>query len=371
MIYFSVPADFDIGTLERMHHLNKIYDDCRIKEVYGQITIGDIQSSGRLTDVLPQVDRYKIEQYVNQAANFGVEFNYTLNPSCFGNQEFSEVGIEQINILLNNIWNMGIRNLTLVSPALIEISIATGLKFNIKASTICEINTPLKADFYKKLGVKRLVVDADITRCFVKLRDICKSFGEGVEIIANNVCRRNCAYKMFHYNHEAHCTSQSTQTIKDYFANRCSMQNTKDAETLMKLNWIRPEDLHFYESCGIKNFKIQGRQNILACDLIKTVQSYFERNYDGNLYDLITLFYPYDAYQHYIDNKKLNGFLDKFYEDPNFCRDLCGECRYCLKYANSCVDNKKEERITSMAKRVFEKYDKFAQTLRDINIENK
>ena len=206
MIYFSVPADFDVSTLERLHHLNKTYDDCHIKEVYGQITIGDIQSSGRLTDVLPLVDKYKLEQYVNQATNYGIEFNYTLNPSCFGNQEFSEVGIKQIDILLNNIWNMGIKNLTLVSPALIEIAIATGLKFDIKASTICEINSPSKADFYKKLGVKRLVVDADITRCFVKLRDICKSFGEGVEIIANNVCRRNCAYKIFHYNHEAHCT---------------------------------------------------------------------------------------------------------------------------------------------------------------------
>lgn len=369
MIYFSLPADFDVDTLKKLNYINNTYDDCCIKEVYGQITIGAIQNSGRVTNVLPQVDKHKFEQYVKQATNYGIEFNYTLNPSCFGNYEFSEIGIKQINTLLNNIWDMGVKNLTLVSPALIEIAIATGLKFDIKASTICEINSPSKANFYKKLGVKRLVVDADITRCFVKLKDICKSFGDGVEIIANNVCRKNCAYKIFHYNHEAHCTFQSIQIVKDYFSNRCLMQNVEDAETLMKLNWIRPEDLHFYESCGIHNFKIQGRQNILVCDLIKTVEAYCKRNYDGNLYDLITLFYPYNTYQHYIDNKKLDGFLDKFYEDPNFCNDMCGDCRYCLEYANNCIDNKKAVRIASIAKRVFEKHDKFKQTLKNINIE--
>ena len=361
MIYFSVPADFLLSTLEKIDQLNKIHKDCRVAEVYGQITIGDILSSGRVINVLPQVDLNKLAHYVDQAKKYGIEFNYVLNPSCFGNQEFSSAGIKQVKMLLQNIWDIGIKNITLASPALIEISIATNLNFDIKASTICEINSPAKASFYKKLGVKRIVVDADITRSFVKLRDICKVFGEGVEIIANNVCRKNCPYKMFHYNHEAHSTSQSMQTIKDYFANRCLYENASDDTSYMKLNWIRPEDLHFYESCGINNFKIQGRQYILTSDMIKTVQSYFERSYDGNLYDLITLFSSHNSNQYFIDNKKLNGFIDKFYEEPDFCHDLCEECNYCFTF--DCTDHKKIERINSLVRRTLKEKDGFTRMI--------
>lgn len=365
MVCFSVPADFEMGTLEKIYYLNQSYDKSCVKEVYGQMTLGDIQSSGRLTDVLPRVDIQGLENYVKKAAKYGINFNYTFNPSCYGNKEFSLHGIKQVNKLLNTIWEIGIKNLTIASPALIEIANSTGRKFEIKASTICEINSPAKAEFYKNLGVERLVVDADITRDFVKLRNIFKKFGDGVEVIVNNVCRKNCAYKMFHYNHEAHCTSESTQTVNDYYANRCIMENVNNVEAYIKMCWIRPEDLHFYESCGIKNFKIQGRQNINKSNLIKTIESYFERNFDGNLYDLINLFSANDIGQQYIDNKKLDGFIDKFYEEPDFCMDLCGECGYCLGYAKRCIDNRKAERIQSMAKRIIVKRDKFAQLLED------
>lgn len=358
---FSIPADFSLSTLEKIAKLNEMYEDCRVMEVYGQITKGNICNSGRVLSVLPQVDLGRLEEYVRQAKQYGIEFNYVLNPSCLGNQEFSLNGANQVKMLLRNLWDIGIGNLTLTSPALIEIAIATGLEFNIKASAICEINSPTKAFFYKELGVDRIVVDADITRDFGKLRDICKAFGEGVEIIANNVCRRNCPYKMFHYNHESHGTSQSPETIKDYFANRCLYEKANDDYSYMKMCWIRPEDIHYYESCGIHNFKIQGRQYILSSDIIRTLQAYFERSYDGNLYELLYLFTSHNANQYFIDNKKLNGFIKKFYDESEFCRDMCEECHYCETF--DCTEHVKVERINSLVRRTLKENDDFRQMI--------
>lgn len=36
------------------------------------------------------------------------------------------------------------------------------------------------------------------------LKNICNIFGDGVEIIVNNICINNCIYKRSHYCHDAH-----------------------------------------------------------------------------------------------------------------------------------------------------------------------
>ena len=72
----------------------------------------------------------------------------------------------------------------------------------------------------------------------------------------------------------------------------------------IRLNWIRPEDLHYYYELGIRHFKIQGRQNVVTGDVVKTLRYYIDEDFNGNLYDLITLFSPYNAFQPYMDNKQ-------------------------------------------------------------------
>ena len=324
MKYFSLPADFRHSTLDRYQELNHRYKDSKIVETYGQVTAGTVLNSGRVTAVLPEVDFRGLEQYVKYSSDRNMEFNYTLNPACLGNLEFSAQGIRQVQRLLERLYNMGVSWLTVSSPSLIELVRASGLKFRMKASALCEITSPGKALFYKKSGMERMVVDPDVTRDFRVLRNICKVFGEGVEIIVNNVCYKNCAYKMFHYNHEAHRTPANTsQTITEYYFNRCSLQKAGSIENPIRLNWIRPEDLKYYKEVGISYLKIQGRQNVLQGDVVKALTHYIGENYDGNLFDLITIFAPYNAFQPYIDNKKLEGFVQRFFQHPLEMKRKC------------------------------------------------
>ncbi|MBU3198528.1 U32 family peptidase [Clostridium estertheticum] len=360
MRYFSVPANFNKETIDKLSQLNEIYSNSKVIETYGQITEGSIISSGRETDVLPTINYEELNKYVRYSMDKGISFNYTLNAACLGNKEFSQEGINELKKLLKNIKNIGITNLTVASPPIMELVKSLQFDFKIKASAICEITSPSKALFYKRNGIERAVIDPDITRDFKTIKNISKVFGNGLEIIVNNVCYKNCAYKMYHYNHEAHCCSSNTsQVIKDYYFNRCSLQKAGGVKNSMRLNWIRPEDLKYYENSGIKYFKIQGRQNVLRGDIVKTVEAYFKEDFDGNLFDLITLFAPYNAFQPYMDNKKLDGFVKGFYDHPGLCSDVCEKCNYCDKYASKCMDKEIVKGINKQAIDFYWEYDKY------------
>ncbi len=366
MKYFSVPADFKLDTIDRIHELNASHKHSKLIETYGQATQVPLVNSGRVTDVLPKVELKDLEKYVMYARSKGIHFNYTLNPACMGNAEFSKEGIRELIKLLKMLNDIGVDSLTLTSPQLIELVQSTEMGFKIKASAICEITTPSKSLFYKKMNVERIVVDPDITRDFNSLKRIGEVFGSGVEIIVNNVCYKNCAYKMFHYNHEAHCIPQNTtQVIKDYYFNRCSMQKAGDIKSSMRLNWIRPEDLKYYMDVGICHFKIQGRQNILQGDIIKTLKHYFSEEYDGNLFDLITIFAQYNSFQPYVDNKKLDGYVKMFYDQPDFCKDICDSCGYCENYARKCMESNHVEELNAKALNFYRNMDGYMKALKN------
>lgn len=364
MKYFSIPADFKLETIEKIYILNKDSINSKVIETYGQVAVGEIVSSGRVTEVLPKIDYYQLEEYVSFSRERGIDFNYTLNPSCMGNFEFSKKGIKSINKLLQKLSSIGVKSLTITMPSLMELVSASNLGFRIKASAICEITSPSKALFYKELGAERVVLDPDITRDFVNIKNICQSFGSGVEIIINNVCLKNCSYKMFHYNHEAHCNSNnSEQTIKDYYFNRCSMQKASKLANSIKLNWIRPEDINYYMNSGIQHFKIQGRQNVLKGDIIKTLEYYFREDYDGNLFDLITIFAPYNSFQPFIDNKKLDGFVRGMYENPGLCSNVCLKCNYCDSYAQKAMEVSIAEEKNNQALNFYREYDEYSKSI--------
>jgi collagenase-like PrtC family protease len=325
-----------------------------------------VLNSGRVIGALPEADYKVLENYVNYSKKYNIDFNYTLNPACMGNLEFSRKGIREIIGLLKILSSIGIQNLTITTPALIEIIKSLEFAFKIKASAICEIMSPDKALFYKNAGVDRVVVDPDITRDFERLRNISRVMTGNVEIIVNNVCYKNCAYKMFHYNHEAHCIpGNALQDFNDYYYGRCAMQKAGDLKNVIRLSWIRPEDLHYYMQSGITYFKIQGRQNVLKGDPVKAVEYYIKEDYEGNLYDLITIFAPYTSFQPFIDNKKLDNFVKKFFDNPHFCRNICAECRYCESYAKKSMDQEKTAELNREARSYFEEVDNFSQVLRE------
>ncbi len=353
MKYFSMPADFKNSTIDMYAGLNVKYPASRLLETYGQITGAGVFGSGRMVDALPEVNFDKLEKYVRYSRDREIEFNYTLNPSCFGNVEFTTAGYASIVQFLERIFNAGVTTLTVTLPSFFDIIQSSGLPFKLRASTICRISDANRARYYKRTGAHKIVVDEDITRDFEKLKNIREVFGDGVEIIVNSVCYKNCPFKMFHYNHESHCADRNdNRSIKDYYYFKCAFQKADSLRNMIKLNWIRPEDLKYYEGIGINHFKIQGRHLVLAGDPVKTLEHYFRESFEGNLLSLITLF-TIPSLERYVDNKRLDGFIEAFYKDGRFCKDDCEPCGYCEKYAKRSMEPYRTEKINEYVKHMM------------------
>lgn len=76
------------------------------------------------------------------------------------------------------------------------------------------------------------------------------------------------------------------------------------------------------------------------------------------------MFAPYNSFQPYMDNKKLDGFVKTFYDHPTFCKDLCDSCKYCEKYAMKCIDRSSVEELNKQALDFYTAYDDYTHGIR-------
>ena len=254
-----------------------------------------------------------------------------------GSDELTKEGYNKICDFLKRLEDMGTQWITVCLPSLMEIAKYKTPGLKIKASTICLINSPLKAKFYDELGIKRIVLDEDIYKRFDILKNIRKVYTGDIEIITNSFCLNDCPFKTFHFNNFSH--SNIHKDKYPYYSTRCNNIHI-GAENYLKLNWIRPEDLHYYSGMGINYFKLQGRTNVYDGNPAKAVTHYIEEHYEGDLISLLELVSesrPLSYVRTKIDNRKLDGFLDRFAKDPGSCSKICSECGYCKSFADNAI----------------------------------
>lgn len=367
MKYFSVPADFETTTVDKYDSLNKRYEDSKVLETYGQITVRNSFESGRSADLLPRVDFGRLAGYVEYSGRKNIGFNYTLNAPHMGNREFTGEGAQKIYDFLGSLHKAGVASVTVTLPSLIELVKASGFGFEIKASTLCQITNPNKAMNFKKLGVDRIVLEESINRDFETLKQIRQAFGDKVEIIANAVCYKDCIYRTFHYNQmSADSVRVTNEASTQYYSHRCIQKRYEDMGNIMRLSWVRPEDIKYYSEVGIRYFKLQGRQAVIRGNPLLAVESYFKESYNGNLMDLLDMFSPTSSFKVYVDNKKLDGFIKPFAEKEGFCRRNCSVCGYCGKYAEKCIDLKEARKIIELAEPFYNEYDGYRRMLRQM-----
>ena len=367
MKYFIVPADFKNQTIDKYIELNNRYEDSKVIETYGQITIGNNLGSGRSLDLLPKIEYLDFISYVHYSQQKGIAFNYTINAPHMNNREFTENGIQEIKEFFDDLYNAGVHSLTIALPSLIELVKSMGYNFKIKASVLCQITNANKAMSYKRQGIDRIVLDESLNRNFSEMKRIANAFGNGIEIIANAICYKDCSYRMFHYNQmAADSIKPISETSTQYYSHRCVLQRYEEISNIMKLCWVRPEDLKYYTSIGINYFKLQGRQAVLRGDPGRAVECYFRESYDGNLLELLDMFAPTNKFMVYVDNKKLDGFIKTFYEKENFCKNECTCCKYCETFARKSIDYEEANKIIDLAKKFYNGYDKYINLIEQL-----
>ena len=378
-VKFSVACNFDEALLEGL-------SGYPVYEIYGKLT-SDYFGGGRPSFYLPEVDRARLERFVHKTHERGIGFNYLLNASAMGNTEFTREGQRRMEEMLDWLDNTGVDSVTVANVFFLRLVKRRHPRLKVRISSHRFTDNARKVRFWVENGADYIVVsEVNIHREFRVLEAMKKAAGDvELQLIVNNWCRQDCAIAG---NHAVGLSAASQADSRgfplDYCSLVCNNIRLQAPVNYLRANWIRPEDLHLYEDLGFHNFKIVER-NTPTQVLLDRVKAYSEQRYDGNLLDLVQNYaYPEEkfggrakeAYSYrrllkyfvkpqqvnlfkftkvidfgktasvlyplrgpnpvFIDNRGLDGFMDRFKEEG--CQDKdCETCRYCHEWADRTV----------------------------------
>lgn len=375
----SVACNFDPNLLEGL----KPYP---VYETYGKLTT-DYYGGGRPSFYLPQVDEKGVESFVRKTHAAGVEFNYLLNASCMGNLEFTREGQRVLRETLDWLSEIQVDSITVANLFFLRTIKTSYPHFKVRLSAHRYTDNPRKVRFWQEEGADCIVVsEVNIYREFKILRGIREAATTAdLQLIVNNSCRQDCAIAANHATGLSHASQKGSRGFPlDYSFVFCQHLKLTKPVNLIRANWIRPEDLHHYEELGFDNFKIVERNSPTKALLVRA-KAYAERSYDGNLLDLVQAYgYPEEHYSQQerdafstkrmfkyfikprtvnlmkflkvvelgqamsllyprkgeagvtIDNKALDGFIDRFKKTS--CQPIdCHKCGYCHRWAEKVV----------------------------------
>ncbi|MDD5518519.1 MAG: U32 family peptidase [Candidatus Omnitrophica bacterium] len=385
---FSVPTNWQKELTDKISLANTTEE---IKEVYGKLTFDDI-GGGRPASSLALISKKKAKKQIINLRNKGFKFNYLLNALCLDNLELTREGQKKFRRLLGWIVDAGVDAVTVAVPYLAMWVKKNYPSLSITVSALANVDSLSKAIFWDDLGVEKITFPGPvINRNFSLIRELKKTIKSKVQLIANNACLANCPEYINHALMNSHA-SQGWHSCRgymfDYHLIMCRLKRLEDPVNFIRSDWIRPEDIDFYEGLGVDSIKLVDRR--LPSDMLaRIINAYVQRSYSGNLLDLfhtfqgksfsahkgwiyklfhLSLYLPADAFrllkfsrllsklEVYIDNKQLDGFIENI---PGKC-DLisCAPCGYCRRAAVRAV------KIDPVYRKAM--LDKYAAAMHDI-----
>lgn len=339
----NVAANFDKRFIDEMAKYKEV------KTVFGKMAT-DFVGGGIETSMLQDISRDELREYIEYARGKGISFNYVINAPILNNDEFTKEGKEQLNQLLEFLDTLKLEAVTVANLYMIHYIKKNYPQIRIKTSATLGIDSVDKAKYLESLGVDILVLDPLlVNRNFKMLKAIRNAVSCEIELIVNNNCLERCPYLYYHQSFLGlNSRDANTKISKDFCYTNCSYRRMSEPVNWLKADWIRPEDIKLYEEMGFSRFKIIDRSTPVDV-MAKRVKAYANRRYDGNLLDIIA-HYGYkdsistDEYLEnvYIDNRKLDGFMDQYVKTD--CASFnCGiSCRKCYKYAEEAITINKE-----------------------------
>jgi collagenase-like PrtC family protease len=257
-----------------------------VDEVYGKLP-DDGLSGGRPRYMAAPLSESDLRSYISLLRRHGMAFNYLLNGSCFGNQEWSRPWQKRLMNLLGRLSDIGVDRVTISTPYLMEMVKRNFPEFKVRVGIYAHVDTPRRALFWENLGADVITLESfSINRDFLRLAAIREAVGCGLQLIANHACLLNCPMQTYHQGGFAHASDNSNSLFIDYCLLRCSRARLMDPSQFIKSAWIRPEDLSAYEKMGFTSFKLLER-GIPSTELLRRVKAYSERKYYGNLAGLL------------------------------------------------------------------------------------
>lgn len=386
-IPFSIGTNFD---QKLILNINKYNERGVVKSVFGKLK-SDFLGGGRASSFLPEISKEELKEYISLCHRNNLEFNYLINPMCMENKELERDSHIQMVRYIDELINMGIDAITINSPYLCEMIKKQFPTLKVTIGLYAYVHELNLMKRWIELGADEITLSHQINRDFRLLEKMLiytKDKNVSLRLIANNVCLHMCPYAMMHGTVQSH-TSQNDNNIRgdiDYCMMKCLSTKVKRMANLISADWIRPEDLGYYEEVchrtGNYNLSIKLVERTKTTEfLTRVVKAYTERSYKGNLLDI--LLWPkttemlinqeesaefqelaklynmdefikyaqiYNLPDIYIDNTKLDGFLEKFTKSYDCNEKICGDtgqmgpdiCHYCLHWAEKVITSEPE-----------------------------
>ena len=390
---YSIATNFDNRLIEEIAPLGTV------SSVYGKL-IADNIGGGRPSYILPKISFHQLKEHITVCHNHGIRFNYLFNSMCMGNREVSKY-YHKIFKYIDKIIKTGIDCVTIANTNFLRMFHENYPEIPISTSIF--MDNHVKSDIVKmeELGATEITLSTEVNRNFNLLKKLVQDLNSEMtlRLIANNVCVHRCIDNKNHSIHSSH-SSQSKGIIPAYVADpykvQCDYQKIKNPTLFISSNWIRPEDVHFYDEIGKDKITLKLTDRSATTDwLMNVIKAYSAQKTNGNLLDILNfsgnrkvaqinkgsiikgvlngninktlmkkMSKTFTVLPVYIDNDKLDGFLEGMQEidcSNNICNDRgwintknTGKgCSYCRNYALKAlkIDEKKRLELVDFNKK--------------------
>ncbi len=374
---FELACNWDAKLLKGLENFQDV-------ELFGGIP-GSLIAGGRASFVAPEVTEADAEKYIAAARTAGFSFNFLLNASCLDNREYRKDEFAKIIRHIGWVESTGADWVTVTIPYLLEIIKKHFPALKVAVSSWARVESVRKAQYWESLGADAIVLSEEINRDFKTLEAIRRAVKCKLILIANPGCLYGCPRSFYHANVMTHGSQgghSSEGFLVDHCYFSCTNEKVRHPEELIKIRWIRPEDIEDYEMAGIDCLKIIDRYKTTET-LLSYLKAYSERRYTGNLVELLNLprkkaFLPanvkYLLRDEYINTAKLMEFADitdypvteglvldssripsnflSFFKTKDCATSDCGECGYCGLIARKAL--KVDEELVGIASGKYE-----------------
>ena len=297
---------------------------------------GSIASRHGFTDWSAQ---RRAEEELRAIKAMGVKLDLLFNGNCYGAFAMSEKLANTVSSVVEYLRSEvgGVDIITTASPAIAHTIKQNFPDIEVRASVNMRIGTvkgmEYLADLFDSYHVQRdYNRDLNHLRC---LKEWADGAGKKLILLANSGCFSFCSGQTFHDNMVAHeaeiCEVQNLSDFNPYVCWR-TLKDRDKWHTLLQNTWIRPEDLHHYESL-FDTVKLATRMHAVPGLVIGA----YARGYHcGNTLDLFEPGLGPAISPYIMDN---TAFPEDWFERTTSCDKQCHKCGYCRSVLDKILVN--------------------------------
>lgn len=364
MISYKMGCSFEPDLLEGVQRLNEIDANVQISELYGSLKQHAFLAA-RPIFRLPEINDEHFESFVRKCNDIGIMFNYTFNTIYPGSKRFLYSQRNDLIDLVRYLEDVGVKMITVGNPLIAELIREASSTIKLEVSTVAHIDAITQVKVWKeKYSIEKICGNISKNRAIRFLENCakyCLANDITLSLMVNEFCGNSGGTQENAYGthcifrdscflcHTGNDTIEDVNLLNEYPTRYCT-SSKDEGSAWLKTRFIRPEDIDRYVNIGITHFKLAGRTGGTK-HLLKVAEAYIRKSWEGNLLGLgkqiETVFAEGDKIikqqRIYIENKKLEGFVDFWFKHIDFdcAEEVCGEtCRYCNEYFDEKVRSK-------------------------------